>query len=347
MTATPPPTATLSASSSDALGTPARIHVSSFPLQRFLRWLPKPLRRIRVAQFLTGVAGSPYHHITFQCGGLIANVRDREVANSLVRGSFADYGYFNLARQLLTPGDVHLDVGANYGFHTFGLLNDPHGSTLRYVLVDANPDCVACLEESAAAFPKVQFRIFHAAAATAPGEIRFSFASSATGSGHVGEADDAQNAVLTVPTAALNDLLARGDFAHVRLMKIDIEGSEPSALRGLSRMLSSHQIDFIYFEVNPPALALQKSSPEELFAELTRHGYRFFWPHADLSWISQTLARPALRDSDLKRFVLPGSEPYIVAEFDQGLYQQGQLGQCDLLAVSPTCPLEAHPTAAH
>jgi FkbM family methyltransferase len=320
-----------------------RIRVSRFPLQRFVQRLPKPLRRLRIAKLIARLTGSPYHRIGFQCGEVIADVRDNEAANSLVQGVFADYGYFDLARQLLSAGEVHLDVGANYGFHTFGPLGAPFGKALRYVLVEANPGCAACLRESAAAQPETQLHIFHSAAAAAPGEIRFSFASSVTGSGHVGEADGAQSTALTVPAAALDDLLAGIDCPHVRLMKMDIEGSETSALRGLSQMLSAHRVDFIYFEVNPDALALQESSPTELFDELSRHGYRLFWPHTDLAWISRTLARPDLRNSDLKCHALPGAKPHTIAEFDRSLYQPGQFGQCDLLAVSPTCPLQALP----
>ena len=116
-----------------------KISPSSIPLQRIIQSLPKSLRRIKIAQAIAFITGSPYHRIAFQRGELIGNVRDNEVANSLVKGRFADYGYFELARCLLGAGDVHVDVGANYGFHTFGLLQYPADTSMQYILVDANP----------------------------------------------------------------------------------------------------------------------------------------------------------------------------------------------------------------
>jgi hypothetical protein len=118
-------------------------------------------------------------------------------------------------------------------------------------------------------------------------------------------------------------------------LKVDIEGSEVAAMRGLSRMLSSNRVNFIYFEVNPSCLRLQRTDPAALFLEFTRHGYRLFWPHDDAEWILRTYGEGNARETDLKRFTIHGSEPHRVIEFD--LYKEGKLGQCDLLAVSPSC----------
>ncbi len=315
------------------------ICVSGFPLQRLILVLPKPLRRIKVAQFLAALSGTPYHRVEFSRGELIGNLRDREVANSLVRGAFADYGYFDLAAVLLSAGDVHVDVGANYGFHSFGVVGFPTGATIRYFLIDANPDCVACLGESAKLHPGVEFEIVHAAAAADAGEVGFRFSPAVTGAGYVGEGGSGEGVVVRVPTVRLEDLLAEHGIQQVKLMKVDIEGSEVLAMRGLAGMLSAHRVDAIYFEVNPACLARQKKSPPELFAEFTRHGYRLCWPHEGVEWISRTFGGAAVKPSDLRRWMLPGDRPYVVAEFEEARYREGSFGQCDLLAVSPKCGL--------
>src|SRR6188768_1863681 len=98
---------------------PPRIRLGTFPLQRFIRALPKPLRRLKLVQLVASITGSPYQRLAFQKGELIGNVQDSEVANCLARAEFADYGYFDLARRLLRAHDVHVDLGANFGFHTF------------------------------------------------------------------------------------------------------------------------------------------------------------------------------------------------------------------------------------
>lgn len=318
------------------------IKTSPFPLQRLVGALPQPLRRIKVAQFLAFITGSPYHRIRFQQGELIGNVQDRGVANSLVRRTFADYGYFELASRLLNSGDVHVDLGANYGFHTFGLLQTPISPQIKYVLIDANPDCIACLTESVKLYPALQFKIFHTAAAVKAGEIKFTFALSATGGGHVGAAANSGEAEIVVPATPLDNLFEENNVAKISLMKMDIEGSEPYAMQSLDRMLGSHRVDFIYFEVNPDCLDLQQTNPEALFDAFTRHGYRIFWPHDGEDWILKTYGRDNAIASDLKRFTIVGNRPHQVIEFELTRYRKGHFGQCDLLAVSPNCRVDRH-----
>lgn len=313
------------------------IRTSRFPLQHFIHALPKPLQRNRIAQLFASITGSPYHRVVFQQGELVGNVRDGAVANSLVRGTFADYGYFDLAHRLLAAGEVHVDLGANYGFHTFGLLQSPISSTIRYLLIDANPDCIACLSESARLHPALQIQILHVAAAVVAGDISFTFSASMTGSGHVGKADNSGGIEITVPALPLDDLFEENGVQDIGLLKMDIEGSEPFAMQSLSRMLSSHRVNFVYFEVNPGCLKLLQTDPVALFNEFNRHGYRLFWPHDDVNWILDTYGRSNAAESDLERFTIWGSEPHSVIGFDQTRYRPGLFGQCDLLAVSPRC----------
>jgi FkbM family methyltransferase len=317
------------------------VRTSQFPLQRLIRALPRPLQRIKIAQLFAKILGTPYHSIAFQQGELIGNIKDHGVAHSLVRGSFADHGYFDLARCLLREGDVHVDLGANYGFHTFGLLQSFVGHGVKHVLIDANPDCAACLSESAKLHPTSHLRVFHAAAAVEEGEISFSFAESETTGGRVGSSGASEEVIIRVPAKPLDNLFEENGIDHIRLLKMDIEGSEPFAMQSLSRMLSSHAVDFVYFEVNPDCLKLQKANPASLFSEFTRHGYRLFWPHDGVDWILRTYGGDEAIVSELKRFTVSGNAPYEVIELDESRVKEGQFGQCDLLAISPRCRVEA------
>jgi FkbM family methyltransferase len=317
------------------------IRLSTFPLQRVVRALPRPLRRIRCAQLLATLTGTPYHRVSFQQGELVGNVRDRAVANSLVQAAAADYGYLELAGRLLRQGDVHVDLGANYGFHTFGLLRSPISSSIRYLLIDANPDCIACLLASAQLYPALQIQVVHAAAAAAAGEVRFTFAPSETGVGHVVASGGVGGVEIRVPAMPLDALFGKSGIETIGLLKMDIEGSEPFAMQGLSGMLSSHRVNFVYFEVNPACLALLHTDAQALFAQFTRHGYRLFWPHDGMDWIERTYGSGnAASTSVTKRFRVWGSQPHTVVAFDHTRYRKEKFGQCDLLAVSPNCRVD-------
>lgn len=311
------------------------ISPSSFPLQRLVRKLPRFLRRIKVTQALAAMTGSSYQLIEFQQGQLVGNIRDRGIANYLISGSFPDSGYFRLARNLLSNDDTHVDIGANYGFHTFGILDHSLKANRRHVLIDANPDCADCLRASAKLHPGFNFEIFHIAAAMDHGVSKFTFEPHSTGTGHIGNASSSGEVEIQVPTAPLDDLFEDNNIGQVGLMKIDIEGSEPRAFQSLERALSNHRIRSIYFEVNPFHLQLQNSSPAALFRTLTRHGYRLYWPHDDATWISKCYGRPQIDSSELKTRVISGTHPHAVVEFDEDRYAVGGGVQCDLLALPP------------
>jgi hypothetical protein len=170
--------------------------------------------------------------------------------------------------------------------------------------------------------------------------VTFTFARAATSAGHVGSPGESNDVEVTVPALRLDDLFQKHQITDIGLMKMDIEGSEPSALKGLARMLAAHRVNFIYFEVNPACLEQQKTNPLELFHEFTRHGYRLFWPHDSVDWILQTYGAGNATALDLRRFTIHASQAHRVIEFDASRCHTGQFGQCDLLAVSPACRVE-------
>ena len=140
----------------------------------------------------------------------------------------------------------------------------------------------------------------------------------------------------------LDQLSRENGVQKIGLMKMDIEGSELRALQSMPAMLSSHRLNFIYFEVNPACLEQQELDPAALSStELVRHGYRLFWPHDDVKWILQTYGLNNATEAGLRRFTIMGNEPHKVIEFYPSCYKAGEFAQCDLLAVSPACRVEA------
>ena len=213
---------------------------------------------------------------------------------------------------------------------------------MKFILVDANPDCVACLRESAKLYPASDLTVFHAAAAEAAGKIAFTFDIAVSGHGHVVPSNAPGMKSISVPAFPLDSLFESNGITRIGLMKVDIEGSELAAMKSLSKMLSSHLVNFIYFEVSPDNAKRMGVDLRLLFDEFTRHGYRLFWPHDNADWILQTYGGDEVKSTDLQSFTIAGHEPYRVAAFDQEFYRNGQFGQCDLLAVSPDyCPMPA------
>jgi glycosyltransferase involved in cell wall biosynthesis len=74
----------------------------------------------------------------------------------------------------------------------------------------------------------------------------------------------------------LDDLLELHGFDSVKLIKLDIEGSELFALDGLQRTLASHPAAELIIEVNEPACRAAGYTGAELLQELERLGFRLF-----------------------------------------------------------------------
>ena len=74
---------------------------------------------------------------------------------------------------------------------------------------------------------------------------------------------------------ALDSLLKEtlSKVKKIDLIKIDIEGSEVAALRGMRSLLEKYQYPPIYIEINVWALFLQNETPAKLLDEAGLHGY--------------------------------------------------------------------------
>lgn len=320
----------------------------TFTLQRFMFGLPAGLRRLRLARALgLGVWRTSRHALEFDHGRLVGDIRDRAVLNALVQKRYEDYGYFKLAKNLLHAGGVHLDVGANFGFHTFGLLSEPALRSLLFVMVEANPICCECLDVSQGFYPDVRFRLMPHAAGSAESRLQLVFEMEAVGSGFIrGAAPGATPltgaGVKEVRCRRLDEALAEAGIENVQLMKMDIEGSEVDALGGAHRFLAEGRVAFIYFEVNGTALQRRQTSAAQLIQQVRDAGYQLFWPHDDLHWLQTVCGREFDRREE-KFARLPGPDGLLATVFDPARHILAADAQLDLLAVHPAQKLEIIP----
>ena len=139
-----------------------------------------------------------------------------------------------LARALVGPGDVAVDVGAHIGFFTIHLASavGPSGRVHAFEPLPRNADLLARSIAESRFADCVQ--LVRAAVADRPGEATLHFAAETlnTGGAFISERTGAAEgglALLRVPTVRLDDLDLR---APVRLIKMDVEGAEPLVVAG-------------------------------------------------------------------------------------------------------------------
>jgi FkbM family methyltransferase len=80
-------------------------------------------------------------------------------------------------------------------------------------------------------------------------------------------------APVTVPAVTVDALLARLGWDRIDLVKIDVEGSEVAALRGMADLLSRPDAPILLYESNADALPMFGETPASLAAALVQLGY--------------------------------------------------------------------------
>jgi FkbM family methyltransferase len=215
---------------------------------------------------------------------------------------------------LLKPGDTYCDLGANVGYFTLmaSRLVGPSG-------------CVVAVEPSTRALRKLTSHLWLNQCrnvllmSCAVGESRgYSALQLATESniGGTGIATDesSSHAVERIWIVPLDELLPNGSF-HPKLIKLDLEGYELSALRGAIRTIeTSHP--WIICEVTERLLQKFHATTVELFELLLQRGYRPYVSRErnnELCWDATTAAECAAAAQEDVLFVPAGQSVQAVS----------------------------------
>ena len=130
-------------------------------------------------------------------------------------------------QDLVKPGSVVYDVGANVGFYTLlgSVLSGEGGRVYAFEPVPRN---LGYLERHVRMNGLSNVRVFDVAMGAGSGVARFSLASNAS-MGHLGGGDGEE---IEVRVEALDGLIRREGLRAPTLVKCDIEGAEAGFLRG-------------------------------------------------------------------------------------------------------------------
>ncbi len=222
-------------------------------------------------------------------------------------------------RRTLRPGDVFVDVGANFGYFTLLAARAvaPGGSV---VAVEASPATARRLEENLARNQVQNVRVVRVAAAAEEGAVPFYRApwNDAEDSTVPREGTELMGEVRALP---LPELLTEDELRRARVIKVDVEGGELGVLRGLAPAAAALPSNAqIAVEAHPNMLAPQGASLSDLLELLRPAGFRARELPVDISELahlfpehpSPTPLRPGdggLRHLIFSRPAPPGASP--------------------------------------
>jgi len=205
---------------------------------------------------------------------LFDSAADDPISNPLATGKVSlDQELVALMLEMVQPGHLVLDLGAHIG--TFALAAAAAGCAV--LAVEASLANATLLRASASANRFRDLRVVTAAVSDRPGTVRFCPRGPW---GHVAMAA-ADLPGQTVLAVTVDELLTEMGLPAPALVKMDIEGSEVAALRGMRRLLERDDAPPLLYESNGHTLAFLGTSPEQLAAEFSAFGYTSYLVESD------------------------------------------------------------------
>lgn len=194
---------------------------------------------------------------------------------------------------VLEPGDCVLDVGASFGYYAIvaSRLAGPNGCAHAF---EASPPILKFLRENARLSRWQNVTVHAVAVSDRDGEAAFHIAADAlSGLSSMRALGEHEAGAMRVPTITIDSLL--DTIPRTKLVKIDIEGAELLAIKGMERLLDRDR-PFLVTDVNDAWYRELGTSAEELWELLSARGYQTFaiGPHG-----LRRLERPPTRQGNI------------------------------------------------
>jgi FkbM family methyltransferase len=175
-----------------------------------------------------------------------------------------------LLRELLRPGDVFVDAGANFGYFTI-LASRLVGPTGQVIAFEPTPSTVRRLKRNLELNGASNVTLHECAITETPGTVRISAISALnSGANTILQMEQARES-WDVPAVRLEDVIRAGQA--IRVMKVDVEGAEVLLVRGFREHLEAGLVSFVICEVHDSLLRRQGSSAAEFFELMKSFGY--------------------------------------------------------------------------
>jgi FkbM family methyltransferase len=174
-----------------------------------------------------------------------------------------------VSSDILRPGDIAVDIGANVGFLTrqfAGMV----GKKGRVFSFEPDPDVFKHLQFNTRRFPQVS--LAQTAMSDSCGSSTLYLHPISAMSNSLLNAWEGASP-LTVQTSTFDAWVSKANPGRLRLIKIDVEGAEPLVLRGMRMTLASPHKPHVILEFCPKNLR-GREAEKEIFGILSENGYQ-------------------------------------------------------------------------
>lgn len=203
----------------------------------------------------------------------------------------------------LRPGDVFVDVGANIGYFSL-LASKAVGATGRVVAIEASPLIFRSMENNFALNNARNIRAVNIAAADQPGKLSLFHGTDYNSGETTTIAGQGLDLLCEVDALPLTAILESNELQRARLIKMDIEGGEWSAISGIKSILPEMppSLEWI-IEMHPAQLKTIGRSAEDIRAVFEAAGYHAYYLQGYTLPADCIDPVPSVRPARLKRLI--------------------------------------------
>lgn len=186
-------------------------------------FLRRGFARNRMANLVADMRSGPVD-FTFRDAKFRLHLRGSPTECSMLMNANYNREEFEALAEVLSDGDVFVDIGANVGLYTLTVA-PMVGAGGRVIAIEPEPTALARLKDNIAANAAANVELFTCAVGEEVGEV--SFIQDDVNLGHSRQGDGGG---LTVPMQPLADLLKSAGVSAIGALKIDVEGFEDRVL---------------------------------------------------------------------------------------------------------------------
>ncbi len=177
-----------------------------------------------------------------------------------------------IIKQEVKAGDMVLDIGAHIGYFTLPLA-ELVGSRGKVFAFEPNPENFLILKKNVQVNNHNNAFLYNLAADKVRGVKKFYLCNSSSGSSFFG--NEKNRPSLQVKTDRLDDILA-DKVTSVNFIKMDIEGAEPLALKGMEKIIGQSKNLKMLIEFYPKILKIGGTEPQDFLEQLTGYGFKLY-----------------------------------------------------------------------
>jgi len=211
--------------------------------------------------------------VTLKEGEIFLNKKDPVISGALAMGVYENKE-IALFRSTVKPGMTVLDIGANIGEYTI-IASYLVGDSGKVISFEPEPENYELLLKNIKHNNRKNVQAFQCGLADKKSDEILYLSSDNKGKHSLAKLDG-ENKSIKVPIKTTDQVLSGININNVDVVKMDIEGAEALALKGMENVLKNSPSCILFCEFYPEALKRMNSNPLDFLSNLSSLGFLIY-----------------------------------------------------------------------